>query len=370
MTFRMLGDRRLITVLVAAAAVSVAAVATVIPAGAASGAGPASPGPGRGPERYTIGLFGDMPYNALGRAQYPNLLADINPSHVAFSVFDGDLKAGGDGPCSDSLYTTALRELQHARAGRSSGCRATTTGPTAGAATARPQAPYSDPLERLNHRARSSSTRPTRASARRRSRSRASRARAASTRSTPRTCAGATGRSSTSASTSRARTTTIPYADADGETAPSRPQRREIERQRAEETARKAADLHWLSEGFAYAKQIARKGRHDRLAGRPELQQRAAPGRTRSTGTRSPTTSTRSHRDARVPRPGRAGARRLATTSRSTSRSTRPSGGVLANFTRVETFGARQHPLGKRHDRPEQPEPLRVRAAIVPANVG
>jgi hypothetical protein len=49
-----------------------------------------------------------MPYNALGKTQYPALLADINRSHVAFSVFDGDLKAGGDGPCSDSLYTTAL----------------------------------------------------------------------------------------------------------------------------------------------------------------------------------------------------------------------------------------------------------------------
>lgn len=31
----------------------------------------------------------------------------INRSHVAFSVFDGDLKAGGDGPCADSLYYTA-----------------------------------------------------------------------------------------------------------------------------------------------------------------------------------------------------------------------------------------------------------------------
>src|SRR6267378_1163121 len=62
----------------------------------------------RGPDRYTIGLFGDMPYNTLGRSQYPALLADINASHVAFSVFDGDLKAGGDGPCSDSLYTTSI----------------------------------------------------------------------------------------------------------------------------------------------------------------------------------------------------------------------------------------------------------------------
>src|SRR6266403_3754537 len=65
-------------------------------------------GRGRGPQKYTIGLFGDMPYNALGKAQYPALLADINAKHVAFSVFDGDLKAGGDGPCADALYTTAI----------------------------------------------------------------------------------------------------------------------------------------------------------------------------------------------------------------------------------------------------------------------
>ena len=62
----------------------------------------------RGGDSYTIAFFGDMPYNALGRAQYPALLADINASHVAFSVFDGDLKAGGDGPCSDALYSTAI----------------------------------------------------------------------------------------------------------------------------------------------------------------------------------------------------------------------------------------------------------------------
>src|SRR5712671_2656160 len=62
-------------------------------------------------DSYTIVLFGDMPYNALGKAQYPALLADINRAHVAFSLFDGDLKAGGDGPCSDSLYTTALDDF-------------------------------------------------------------------------------------------------------------------------------------------------------------------------------------------------------------------------------------------------------------------
>jgi hypothetical protein len=57
---------------------------------------------------YTVALFGDVPYTALGRSQYPALLADINRAHVSFSVHDGDLKAGGDGPCSDSLYSTAL----------------------------------------------------------------------------------------------------------------------------------------------------------------------------------------------------------------------------------------------------------------------
>src|SRR5262249_50260382 len=34
----------------------------------------------------------------------------------------------------------------------------------------------------------------------------------------------------------------------------------EINRQRAEETARKAADLQWLQDGFAYAKQVRAQG--------------------------------------------------------------------------------------------------------------
>jgi hypothetical protein len=145
MTFRMLGDRRLVAVLIAAGA-----VAAAVFVGIASGAGPASPGQGRGPETYTIGLFGDMPYGALGRSQYPSLLADINQSHVAFSIFDGDLQAGGDGPCSGSLYSTALANFNTLERplvwepgdndwtdcwGR--------YGPV--------QQPYHDPIERLSH---------------------------------------------------------------------------------------------------------------------------------------------------------------------------------------------------------------------------
>ncbi|MDX6430525.1 MAG: hypothetical protein QOE54_2891 [Streptosporangiaceae bacterium] len=57
---------------------------------------------------YTIGLFGDVPYGAAGRTEYPHLIADMNKSDIRFSIFDGDLKAGGDGACTDQLYTQSL----------------------------------------------------------------------------------------------------------------------------------------------------------------------------------------------------------------------------------------------------------------------
>ena len=60
---------------------------------------------GRGRSSYSIALFGDMPYNAAGRAEYPRLIQDVNDAKVSFSAFDGDLKAGGDGACTDQLYT-------------------------------------------------------------------------------------------------------------------------------------------------------------------------------------------------------------------------------------------------------------------------
>ena len=76
-------------------------IAAAVCVGLASGSNNDRKDDDRDSDSYTIGLFGDMPYNALGRSQYPALLDDINAKHVAFSVFDGDLKAGGDGPCAD-----------------------------------------------------------------------------------------------------------------------------------------------------------------------------------------------------------------------------------------------------------------------------
>ena len=53
-----------------------------------------------------------------------------------------------------------------------------------------------------------------------------------------------------------------PYHDTDAEGGPSIPVRSdaEIARERNEEIARKAADLHWLAEGFEHAKEVHARG--------------------------------------------------------------------------------------------------------------
>ncbi len=67
-------------------------------------------------ESYAIGLWGDFPYSDLQATKgVPNLIADMNAQNLAFTVHDGDLKAGNstDGSvtpttCSNALYTQAL----------------------------------------------------------------------------------------------------------------------------------------------------------------------------------------------------------------------------------------------------------------------
>ncbi len=58
-------------------------------------------------EAYSVGLWGDLPYNAVQKTVgVPHLISDMNRQKLAFTVNDGDLKAGS-GPCADSLYTEA-----------------------------------------------------------------------------------------------------------------------------------------------------------------------------------------------------------------------------------------------------------------------
>jgi len=63
---------------------------------------------GIGNNPYAIGLWGDFPYSAQQATEgVPHLIADMNAQNLAFTVHDGDLKAGS-GPCPDSLYSDAL----------------------------------------------------------------------------------------------------------------------------------------------------------------------------------------------------------------------------------------------------------------------
>jgi hypothetical protein len=63
-------------------------------------------------ESYAIGLWGDMPYSDVqAQTGVPNLIADMNAQNLAFTVFDGDWKAGNSiagsatpTSCSDALY--------------------------------------------------------------------------------------------------------------------------------------------------------------------------------------------------------------------------------------------------------------------------
>lgn len=66
-----------------------------------------------GREPYAIGLWGDLPYSDLqATVGVPNLIADMNRQHLAFSVHDGDLKTGNGAPtCNDAMYLRGLGYL-------------------------------------------------------------------------------------------------------------------------------------------------------------------------------------------------------------------------------------------------------------------
>jgi len=91
---------------------ALAALALAAAAGCATAAGHA----GDAIEPYAIGLWGDMPYSDLqAQVGVPNLIADMNAHRLAFTIHDGDLKAGNatvgsvtPTTCGDELYTQGL----------------------------------------------------------------------------------------------------------------------------------------------------------------------------------------------------------------------------------------------------------------------
>src|SRR5215813_10094364 len=57
-------------------------------------------------KKYEIGLWGDLPYSDVqALTGVPNLIADMNEQDLAFTVHDGDLKAGSGTPGSMSPTT-------------------------------------------------------------------------------------------------------------------------------------------------------------------------------------------------------------------------------------------------------------------------
>ena len=65
---------------------------------------------------YAIGLWGDVPYSTLqATVGVPNLIADMNAQPLAFTVNNGDLKAGST-ECTDAIYAQALGYFNALRA--------------------------------------------------------------------------------------------------------------------------------------------------------------------------------------------------------------------------------------------------------------
>ncbi|WP_198666117.1 hypothetical protein [Tropicimonas sp. IMCC34043] len=57
---------------------------------------------------FTMGLWGDMPYAKASDSPFiPALIADMNASDIAFSMYDGDIKDGSS-ECTDAIYDDAM----------------------------------------------------------------------------------------------------------------------------------------------------------------------------------------------------------------------------------------------------------------------
>ena len=105
-------------------------------------------------DRYAIGLWGDLPYNDIqATTGVPNLIADMNSQRLAFTVHDGDLKAGSGitgsttpTTCSDAMYDQALLYLNSLKAPAMF-----TPGDNDWTDCDRPANGGFSPIERLNH---------------------------------------------------------------------------------------------------------------------------------------------------------------------------------------------------------------------------
>jgi hypothetical protein len=92
----------------AVVALLVAASAFLVSGGRPVAAADSGQDDAHGRDGYAIGLWGDLPYSTVqATTGVPNLIADMNSQELAFTAHDGDLKSGSS-ECKDSVYTQAL----------------------------------------------------------------------------------------------------------------------------------------------------------------------------------------------------------------------------------------------------------------------
>ncbi|HWF85709.1 MAG TPA: hypothetical protein VG222_12715, partial [Vicinamibacterales bacterium] len=154
-----------------------------------------------------------------------------------------------------------------------------------------------------------------------------------------------------------------PYAGVDGETR----SQAQIDVQRAEEIARKAADIHWLREGFAYAASVHAKGVMLVWQADPNFNNEQHLADTRSYDAFAD--YVKALTDETLAFPGQVllvhGDSHYFKVDKPLNA---PSGGVLANFTRVETFGARNTHWATARIDADAPNLFFIEPRIVPAN--
>jgi hypothetical protein len=63
------------------------------------------------PTSFEFALIGDVPYNAQEEAKFPDLVSAIDRTNVAFVVHTGDFK-GGSSPCTDALFSQRYELFQ------------------------------------------------------------------------------------------------------------------------------------------------------------------------------------------------------------------------------------------------------------------
>jgi len=246
--------------------IALACVLTIIPLGVATALADGDRTPEREGKReengikrrkFTVALFGDMPYGDKGKSQYPNLIADVNAANVAFSIYDGDLKSGGDGPCTDdNLYTPALNyfaSFKRPLVFLPGDNDWTDCWGLYGPATTAPGA--DDPLERLQHERELFFSTPyslgqTQMRLTRQSEQGGD---VAQYVENVRWTYGSVVFIGLNVQGSN---DNYPYFGVNGETRSDA----EIARMRAESVARKGANMDWLKQGFAYAKEVGADG--------------------------------------------------------------------------------------------------------------